>query len=278
MGNILSKEDFIEFLKEAQNQILAMLARVDGGCVAQRRSWDRPGGGGGTMGVIRGEVVEKGACNVSVVYGTKNQGAQTFVSPAHQQTAAGEQPFFACGLSSIVHMACPHAPTAHLNVRYFQVGDEAWFGGGADLTPHIEYPEDTEAFHNALREVCLRYHPKGEVAYDEYKTWCDEYYTIKHRQKPRGVGGIFFDRLKGSFAEVSPFMVHLTRSYGEVMESILQKRALLPYSEAEKESQLYWRGQYVEFNLLYDVGTRFGLESGGDLEAIFVSLPPVVRW
>ena len=297
-----STDSFVRFLHDAQTEFLAMFERVDGGQqTVQRRSWQRPGGGGGQMGVLRGAVVEKGACNVSVVHGSRSSigygsglvsdelfGGSSQLSPAGSRQGVSQpgvtldqdqaERFFACGLSSIVHMANPHAPIAHLNVRYFQLGDDAWFGGGADLTPCIAYEQDTQAFHGMLKEVCLRYHPRAHEAYQEYKTWCDEYYFIKHRQQPRGVGGIFFDRLRLSFTDAAAFLTHLVQGYCGVLEAIYERRKNMSFSEVQKEDQLYWRGRYVEFNLLYDKGTKFGLESGGDLEAIFVSLPPVVRW
>lgn len=286
-----STDSLVSFLHAAQTEYLGMFERVDGGQArAQLRQWQRRGGGGGQMGVLRGDVVEKGACNVSVVHGSRlpspsameeatgsTHQAQSFTSPA-SSSPPDEEPFFACGLSSIIHMANPHAPTAHLNVRYFQVGDQAWFGGGADLTPCVAYAEDTAAFHAMLRQVCEQYHPRALAAYTEYKSWCDEYYFLRHRQEPRGVGGIFFDRLQLSWDEASAFITHLVDGYSQILAEILTRRQGMPYSSQQKEDQLYWRGRYVEFNLLYDKGTRFGLESGGDLEAIFVSLPPVVRW
>lgn len=292
-----STDSLVTFLHEAQTDYLAMFERVDGGQArAQLRRWQRQDGGGGQMGVLRGDVVEKGACNVSVVHGSRLPSTSSMQLPtagsasrlAHGSTSPqasartspgqAEEPFFACGLSSIIHMANPHAPTAHLNVRYFQVGDRAWFGGGADLTPCLAYAEDTAAFHGMLRQVCERYHPRALEAYTEYKSWCDEYYFLHHRQEPRGVGGIFFDRLQLSWAEASAFITHLVQGYRQTLAEILTRRQAMTFSAEQKEEQLYWRGRYVEFNLLYDKGTQFGLESGGDLEAIFVSLPPVVRW
>lgn len=277
------QDSFIAFLKEQQGEFLNIFERIDGGNIkAQTRSWQRPGGGGGQMGVLRGQVVEKGACNVSVVHGLKTKQLEMSMSQLQEQDLSSSpsrgSSFFACGLSSIIHMTNPHAPIAHLNVRYFQVGDEQWFGGGADLTPFLSYDADNSAFHDMLKHVCDQYHPHGQEAYPQYRAWCDEYYYIKHRQQPRGVGGIFFDRVKASFTEISPFIIHLVRGYIGVLEDILERRKDLPFTENQKQDQLYWRGRYVEFNLLYDKGTRFGLDSGGDLEALFVSLPPMVRW
>ena len=274
MSSKLSEQNIqqmVGFLKEQQAKILALFESVNGSQErAQRRSWQRGGGGGGEMGVLRGEVVEKGACNVSRVYGEYPQLAE-------ESERAGKS-FFATGLSTIVHMYNPYAPIAHMNVRLFQVGDEFWFGGGADLTPFIAFEEDTEDFHSTLKKVCLDHHPDGEGAYEKYRQWCDEYFYIHHRKEVRGVGGIFFDQLKGDFEALFPFVCAVCVRYREVLERILKRRCSMDFSEEQKEGQLYWRCRYVEFNLVYDRGTAFGLKSGGDLEAIFVSLPPVVKW
>ncbi|MCY4380984.1 MAG: coproporphyrinogen III oxidase [Proteobacteria bacterium] len=292
------KDTFFQLLQQEQILFLEMFTHIDGGAQAKTRSWQRPGGGGGHMGTIRGDTVEKGSCNISKVYGMKtpnqiNAATQpsTIIkntnnsksSPSTLHTVSNkfsddEQPFFACGLSTICHMFNPHAPIAHLNVRFFEVAGECWFGGGADLTPCFEYPEDTQLFHQTLQKVCAEHHPNGESAYHEYKAWCDKYYYIKHRQEPRGVGGIFFDKLKGSYDTIIPYLSTLMAEYRRVLKVIYQRRKNMTFSNSQKQEQLFARGKYVEFNLLYDIGTKFGLQSGGDLEAIFVSLPPVVRW
>lgn len=261
------KAKFVDLLGSVQNRLLRSFEDIDGASKSIRTSWERGAGlGGGTMGVIRGQVVEKAGCNVSVVSGPEY--------PAIEGEHKGK-PFWAAGVSTITHMYNPMAPIAHMNVRCLDVGDTFWVGGGADLTPFKEFVDDTKDFHAALEAACT-----GEKhgTYKKYKAWCDEYFYIPHRKSIRGVGGIFFDYLKGDFDELVHFLAKVTDAYCAVYPQILVRRKGLPFSEAEKESQLYWRGRYAEFNLAWDRGTRFGLMTGGNTEAIFVSLPPVVKW
>ncbi|MCY4443661.1 MAG: oxygen-dependent coproporphyrinogen oxidase [Proteobacteria bacterium] len=281
--NELQKERLIGFLKESQNLFLDAFCGIDGsgddGSILKRRCWQRnDGGGGGEMGVVRGEVVEKAGCNVSIINGKKYPGSSLCRGSKEDSDDFAEKPFFATGLSTIVHMFNPHAPIAHMNVRLFQVGQSFWFGGGADLTPFFPYSEDTEGFHSMLRSICEKHHPLGLSSYRDYSKWCDEYFYIPHRGESRGVGGIFFDRLQGDFEPLFGFICQLVKGYMKVLVEILGRRKDMPYREADKEKQLYWRARYAEFNLLYDRGTRFGLQTGGDLEAIFVSMPPAVKW
>ena len=257
----------VDYFKNVQTRLLEAFEQIDGTAKAETKEWERPGGGGGRMGVIRGKVVEKAGANVSVVHGEKY--------PNMESEFAGK-PFFASGVSTITHMQNPYAPIGHMNVRIFTVGDTFWFGGGADLTPFMKFDEDTELFHNSLRDACKKHaDPK---AYEKYSKWCDEYFYIKHRKSVRGVGGIFFDHLKGQFNEIFPFVKATADAYVKTFPEILNKRKVTPYTEEEKDGQLYWRGRYAEFNLVYDRGTKFGLESDGNIEAIFVSMPPVVKW
>lgn len=261
------RNEAVEFFKDVQNRLLSAFENVDGEAKADTKEWDRPGGGGGRMGVIRGNTVEKAGANVSVVHGERY--------PNMESEYAGK-PFFAAGVSTITHMYNPKAPIGHMNVRIFTVGDTFWFGGGADLTPFIKYEEDTKLFHDALKKACEKHADKD--AYEKYSKWCDEYFYIKHRKSVRGVGGIFFDFLKGDFEELFPFVKATADAYVETFPKILNRRKLEKFTEEEKEGQLFWRGRYAEFNLVYDRGTRFGLESDGNIEAIFVSMPPVVKW
>jgi coproporphyrinogen III oxidase len=257
-------------LKQLQSALLEKLEAVDGSAQVVRSSWERPAGGGGTMGVIRGKVVEKAGVNVSAVYGDRYPGSE-----ATADNIKCSEQFFATGLSTITHMMNPHAPIGHMNVRVIAVGEKLWFGGGADLTPFLAYEEDTQDFHSCLKRHCAQF---DESYYPKFSAWCDEYFFIPHRQRVRGVGGIFFDRLSGDFSRNLAFISGLVEVYSEVFPRILQRRKELPYSEEEKDQQLYWRGRYAEFNLIYDEGTKFGLKSGGNVDAIFVSLPPVVKW
>ena len=218
------------------------------------------------MAVLRGTCVEKAGVNISEVFGDNY--------PALEDKLKG-LPFYATGLSSISHMQNPYAPIGHMNIRMITVGDEFWFGGGADLTPMHEFAEDTELFHQRLELACEEFQ-KG--SYKKFKKACDEYFYIKHRNSVRGVGGVFFDHLKGDFEQLFSFIKSIAFAYIEVYPQIIKKRSALNFSELEKEQQLYWRGRYAEFNLVYDRGTRFGLLTGGNPEAIFVSLPPTVKW
>jgi coproporphyrinogen III oxidase len=244
----------------------------------QRSAWDRPGGGGGEMSVMRGRVFEKVGVNISTVYGE--------FSPEFRANIPGadEDPrFFATGISLVAHMASPLVPAAHFNTRFI-VTRNAWFGGGGDITPMR--PEssaaqaDAASFHAALRQACDRHDP---AYYPRFKQWCDEYFFLPHRGEARGLGGIFFDWLgdrtpgKGTEADFA-FVRDVGEAFLAVYPAIIGQRMHEPWTEAEREHQLVRRGRYVEFNLLHDRGTLFGLKTGGNVEAILMSLPPAVRW
>ncbi|MCX6126017.1 MAG: oxygen-dependent coproporphyrinogen oxidase [Proteobacteria bacterium] len=261
------KSKFIELLNSVQDRLLTAFDQLDGVARSERKTWERGEGlGGGTMGVIRGKIVEKAGCNVSAVSGPEY--------PAIEGEYKGK-PFWAGGVSTITHMYNPNAPIAHMNVRCLEVGDQFWVGGGADLTPFKEFPQDTRDFHAALAKACEMWGPE---CYQKYTKWCDEYFYIPHRKSIRGVGGIFFDYLKGDFDQLVEFLRQVTDAYIAVYPKILARTKDLPFDDEAKEGQLYWRGRYAEFNLAWDRGTRFGLMTGGNTEAIFVSLPPVVKW
>ena len=242
--------------------------------------WDReaegiaPGeGGGGVRGVMTGEVFEKVGVNVSTVGG---QFAPDFAASIH---GAGEDPsFFATGISLVAHMANPHVPAVHMNTR-FLVTTKRWFGGGADLNPPIPYAEDTDAFHARLRAACT---PFGPEVYERYAKWAEDYFYIPHRGVHRGVGGIFYDHLEcGDDAEFDRNF-QLTQAVGEafldIFPQIVRRRMGQGFTEAERDEQLVWRGRYAEFNLVYDRGTLFGLKTGGNIDAILMSLPPLAKW
>ena len=264
------KEAAKSLFHTVQERLARAFEAIDGEAKVAFKTWAKepgqPEAGGGTMGVMRGQVVEKAGANVSAVTGA--------AYPALEGEHAGK-PYFAAGISTITHMFNPHAPIAHMNVRVLAVGDGFWVGGGADLTPFIRYEEDTRDFHRALEQACAG---RGPTAYAEYKKWCDEYFFIPHRKETRGVGGIFFDYLRGDFAELLGFLDQVSAAYVRVYPEILARRARLPFTPEEKEAQLRWRARYAEFNLVYDRGTKFGLMTGGNIEAIFVSMPPVVKW
>jgi coproporphyrinogen III oxidase len=222
------------------------------------------------MAVLRGRVFEKAGVNVSTVHGE--------FAPEFRREIPGAQDdprLWASGVSVVIHPCSPHVPAAHMNTRYI-VTAEAWFGGGADLTPVIPDDADTASFHAALEAACDAYRPG---AYAEFKKSCDEYFTLPHRGEPRGVGGIFYDRLRGDDWERDlDFTKAVGRAFLEAYPAIVRRHMNAPWTGAEREVQLVRRGRYVEFNLLYDRGTRFGLETGGNPEAILMSLPPLVKW
>lgn len=242
--------------------------------------WDREAdglsageGGGGVRGVMTGQVFEKVGVNVSTVGG---QFAPDFAASIH---GAGEDPsFFATGISLVAHMANPHVPAVHMNTRFLAT-TKRWFGGGADLNPPIPYQEDTDAFHARLRAACA---PFGPDVYERYAKWAEDYFYIPHRGVHRGVGGIFYDHLEcGDDAEFDRNF-QLTQAVGEafldIFPQIVRRRMGLPFTEGERDAQLIWRGRYAEFNLVYDRGTLFGLKTGGNIDAILMSLPPLAKW
>ncbi|GAA0469612.1 oxygen-dependent coproporphyrinogen oxidase [Parasphingorhabdus litoris] len=240
--------------------------------------WDRKNpdgspGGGGVRGVIKGKVFEKAGVNISTVDGTFNE---EFAKSIH---GASENPhFFATGISLVAHMANPHVPAVHMNTR-FLCTTKRWFGGGADLNPPIPYQEDTADFHKRMKQACdvhdPNYHPK-------YKKWADDYFYIPHRQVHRGVGGIFYDHLEiesdDDFSRHFAFTQDVGRAFLDIFPKLVRRRMGLPWTEDEREKQLVWRGRYAEFNLVYDRGTTFGLKTGGNVDAILMSLPPQAKW
>jgi coproporphyrinogen III oxidase len=232
--------------------------------------WSREGGGGGVRGLIKGKVFEKAGVNVSTVGGSF---APEFAKTIH---GAGDDPrFFATGISLVAHMANPHVPAVHMNCRFLAT-TKRWFGGGADLNPPLPVAEDTEDFHAAFRAACDA-HP-GPGDYPRYKAWADEYFYIPHRQTHRGVGGIFFDHLEGAFDANFAFVRDVGEAFLRIFPLIVRRRMGIAATDADREAMLVFRGRYAEFNLVYDRGTLFGLKTGGDVDAILMSLPPVAIW
>lgn len=269
------------YLLALQDSICSSLEAEDGAQRFKEDLWDREAGGGGRTRVLeRGAVFEQAGVNFSHVFGDRLPPSATAARPE----LAGRS-FQALGISLVIHPRNPYVPTSHANVRFFIASkDEApanekdiwWFGGGYDLTPYYPYMEDVIHWHRAAKEACL---PFGGDVYPRYKACCDEYFYLRHRNETRGVGGLFFDDLnEWGFARSFDFMQVIGDSYLPAYLPIVQRRKQTSYGERERDFQLYRRGRYVEFNLVYDRGTLFGLQSGGRTESILMSLPPVVHW
>lgn len=266
-----------QFLQQLQDTICAALQQADGSAHFVEDAWQRPEGGGGKSRVLTGgKVFEQAGVNYSHVFGANMPASAT----AHRPELAGRS-FNACGVSLVIHPNNPYLPTTHANVRFFiaeKAGEPAvwWFGGGFDLTPFYPFEEDVVHWHQTAKTAV---DPFGAEYYPAYKKWCDEYFYLKHRGETRGVGGLFFDDLNAPGFEQS---FALMRAVGEAFIPaylpIVERRKATPYGERERQFQLYRRGRYVEFNLVYDRGTLFGLQSGGRTESILMSMPPLVRW
>ncbi|WP_062060157.1 oxygen-dependent coproporphyrinogen oxidase [Cellvibrio sp. OA-2007] len=265
------------YLLDLQDRICQALAAEDGGAEFMEDSWTRAEGGGGRSRVLtNGAVIEKGGVNFSHVYGTQMPASAT----AHRPELAGRA-FEAMGVSLVIHPHNPYVPTSHANVRFFIAEKEGaapvwWFGGGYDLTPYYGNEADVVHWHQTAKNAC---DPLGEHLYPRFKKWCDEYFYLKHRDEARGVGGLFFDDYNAeSFDHSFALMRAVGDSYVPAYQPIVNARKGMAFTERERDFQLYRRGRYVEFNLVYDRGTLFGLQTGGRTESILMSLPPLVRW
>ena len=226
--------------------------------------------GGGEISLMRGRVFEKVGVNISEVYGTFAPEFADKIAGAKESN--GE--FWAAGISLVAHMQSPLVPAIHMNTRMI-VTSKGWFGGGTDLTPMIENDNDTKTFHNALKTCCDK-HPHAD--YDEYKAWCDRYFYLPHRDEPRGVGGIFYDYLENDWEADFAFTQDVGRSFIQIYPQLVRRHMHKPWTDEQREAQLIKRGRYVEYNLLYDRGTQFGIKTGGNTEAILMSMPPEVKW
>ncbi|MCG9698377.1 oxygen-dependent coproporphyrinogen oxidase [Shewanella sp. Isolate11] len=265
------------FLLGLQQRICEGLERLDGKAEFIADSWTREEGGGGTSRVMTdGEVFEQAGVNFSHVTGAAMPASAT----AHRPELAGRS-FEAMGVSLVIHPKNPYIPTTHANVRFFIAEKEGadpvwWFGGGFDLTPYYPFEEDVVQWHQTAQQICQ---PFGEEVYPKYKKWCDEYFFLPHRNETRGVGGLFFDDLNQQGFDTSfAFMQAVGNGFLDAYAPIVERRKDCEYGERERDFQLYRRGRYVEFNLVYDRGTLFGLQTGGRTESILMSMPPLVRW
>jgi coproporphyrinogen III oxidase len=266
-----------DWLRTLHDRLTHELEALDGGARFRADAWERPGGGGGDSRVIEdGALFEKGGINFSAVHGDALPPSAT----ARRPELAGRS-FRATGVSMVLHPRNPYVPTTHGNWRFFvaeRPGEAPvwWFGGGFDLTPYYPFLEDVLHWHRQSRTACL---PFGEQVYPRYKQWADRYFHLKHRNEPRGVGGLFYDDLDGwGFERCFEFSRAVADNFLPAYAPIVARRRHTPWGEREREFQLYRRGRYVEFNLVYDRGTLFGLQSGGRIESILMSLPPLVRW
>ncbi|MGI2072268.1 oxygen-dependent coproporphyrinogen oxidase [Shewanella baltica] len=265
------------FLLDLQNRICAGLAKLDGQATFAADSWTRAEGGGGTSRVLtQGAVFEQAGVNFSHVTGAAMPASAT----AHRPELAGRS-FEAMGVSLVIHPNNPYIPTTHANVRFFIAQKEGadpvwWFGGGFDLTPYYPFEEDVREWHQTSKDICA---PFGDEVYPKYKKWCDEYFFLPHRNETRGVGGLFFDDLnQAGFDQSFSFMQAVGNGFLTAYAPIVERRKDTEFGERERQFQLYRRGRYVEFNLVYDRGTLFGLQTGGRTESILMSMPPLVRW
>ena len=266
-----------DYLMTLQDTICNAFEQLDGSGEFREDSWSRDEGGGGRSRVMEGGTVfEKAGINFSHVHGAELPASATATRPE----LAGRS-FQAMGVSLVIHPHNPYVPTSHANVRFF-VAEKAgadpvwWFGGGFDLTPYYGFREDAVHWHRLAKEACT---PFGDDVYPRYKQWCDDYFYLKHRNEPRGIGGLFFDDLnEGGFEKSCALMISIGNHYLPAYLPIVERRKDITYGEREKAFQRYRRGRYVEFNLVYDRGTLFGLQSGGRTEAILMSLPPEVTW
>ena len=269
------RHEISRFFQELQDDICRQLSAADG-TAFREDSWDRPGGGGGRARVIEGRAIEKGGVNYSAVHGELSPAAA-----ASLHADDGPTEFYATGVSIVLHPRNPHVPVIHMNVRYFELaGGRFWFGGGIDLTPHYVVPEQAAYFHRQLRATCERF---DAAWYPRYKAWADDYFYLPHRQETRGVGGIFYDRLDPAQTgkdkrELFDFTAAVGNTFAPTYLHLLEQNRDRPYTAAETDWQRLRRGRYVEFNLVWDRGTKFGLTTDGRTESILMSLPPLAGW
>lgn len=272
---MISKGHIADTYKTIQDEITQALEKLDGGAKFQEELWERDGGGGGRTRIMQnGNIIEKGGVNFSAVHGKL---------PAAIKKAFGveEDEFFATGVSIVIHPNNPHVPIIHMNIRYFELNEQTrWFGGGIDLTPHYVVKEDARFFHQQLKTVCDKHHPDF---YSNFKTWADNYFFINHRDETRGIGGVFYDKLTPektglTFEQIFDFSCDLGRIFAPTYIDLVNKHRTRDFSQHEKDWQLLRRGRYVEFNLVYDSGTKFGLETNGRIESILMSLPAQANW
>lgn len=277
---MITKEQIAEDYRLIQDEICAGLEALDGEAKFEQEIWERDGGGGGRTRVLQnGNILEKGGVNFSAVHGELPEAVK-------KAFKAESDEFFATGVSIVMHPNHPMVPIIHMNIRYFEMpgnsaGEEPirWFGGGIDVTPHYVFEDDARFFHNYIKSVCDQFNTDF---YTKFKTWADDYFYIKHREETRGIGGIFYDRLKAddnlSWETIFEFSKAVGRSFVPIYTELVNRNRNKSYTEAEQQWQYQRRSRYAEFNLVYDAGTKFGLETNGRIESILMSLPPTAKW
>lgn len=271
----MNKEEIAHQFQQLQDAICRTLEQTDGKARFEQDTWERPGGGGGRTNVIQqGNILEKGGVLFSSVHGPTPE------KIIQDMKLSGTPDFYATGVSIVLHPSSPMVPIIHMNVRYFEMSNGvSWFGGGMDLTPHYVDEADARFFHRSLQQVCDRHDPQY---YPRFKTWADHYFYLKHRRETRGIGGIFFDHLSPDASHTRESLFGFVREVGEsfapIYTHLMKKNALIPFGEKEKKWQALRRGRYVEFNLVWDRGTKFGLDTDGRTESILISMPPQAEW
>tara|TARA_Y100000816_G_scaffold72866_1_gene48993 strand:+ start:8933 stop:9739 length:807 start_codon:yes stop_codon:yes gene_type:complete len=266
---VIMKKRAQAWFRELRGKLIDMIENHDTGSFYEKK-WDHSGEGGGLMSVLEGSIIEKGGVNISTVSGEFSETMQKRIPGAEKDPS-----YWATGISVVLHPKNPNIPSMHFNTRFLST-TQSWFGGGMDITPCLEFDTEKKEFHKSLRSMCdkhnLDYYPK-------YKKWCDDYFFLKHRNEPRGIGGIFFDYLNSDNQDADFLYVKDVGIFFEnYVNKIISSHKKMSWTESDKERQLIKRGRYVEFNLLYDRGTKFGLETGGNTEAILMSLPPLAKW
>lgn len=272
---MMNRERIAEEYQRIQDEICAALEVLDGKSKFQEEIWEREGGGGGRTRIIQnGNIIEKGGVNFSAVHGQLPE-------PIKKAFGVEEDQFFATGVSIVIHPSNPHIPIIHMNIRYFELNENIrWFGGGIDLTPHYVIEDDARFFHKQMKTVCDKH---ASTFYDDFKIWADNYFFIKHRNETRGIGGVFYDKLTPektglTYEEIFNFSCDLGRTFAPTYIELVNRNRNKSFSQEEKDWQLLRRGRYVEFNLVYDSGTKFGLETNGRIESILMSLPAQANW
>ncbi|HWW37695.1 oxygen-dependent coproporphyrinogen oxidase [Pedobacter sp.] len=272
---MIFKEEIVSRYKQIQDEICLALEQADGASKFEEEIWNREGGGGGRTRILQnGNVIEKGGVNFSAVHGKLPDAVKKAFNVQNDE-------FFATGVSIVMHPKNPFVPIIHMNIRYFEMDEQTrWFGGGIDLTPHYVIDTDARFFHHLLKQTCDRFDPSF---YNKFKQQADDYFFIKHREETRGVGGIFYDRLKPentglSFDELLNFSAEVGNTFAPVYTELIDRNRDKEYTEQEQEWQYIRRSRYAEFNLVYDSGTKFGLETNGRIESILMSLPPLAKW